>query len=1482
MATILQQPDTLSLSGNIRTFELHSAAEVRFTLRQGAKTLIDENYFPGPGGLITIDVKDIINNNLYANLPGDNLVFQQQNICKQFSAEIDNIPITFRAIRAGVDNPADTPANFLRSNFLTWQPQTKRVTYYQPEFLTYYAVDVCVIKLKAYFSDNTTETISLASPAAGNAYTVNTQYSRIAGLLGNKNPMYYDVWVEQAGSRLTYIQRYISSIPDSEHEEWFLFQNSLGGIDTAKMSGVTDFTNELEHKIALYGEVQEEYFIDSKREYKKNTGILDEYSRKWILDFFVAARKWKISQNGVVRAIVVKSSDVNYTTLETVNDYNFTYSFAEDKPYLNLTRDLGALPDNLIFPVPEELFFLPPRLNEFPRIQLDDETLIPVQSPYDEIWGVTTWGYIHDTVVSTARNTILSALPGIADELEVLLQLLIEQGLANWEGGLAGLKMDNAGYLTYKDNGIKVAWADEAGVAHGFLMGDGTLFDPSKYLRKDIDDIASGQITFEKGWITLDTVRSGLFQEGWSDGFGWQITPEGKAWLDDINFRGDIYGTGKFGTPFFASGFAGYGFEIDLENSSAEMDYLTVRKSMRVYELVVNQLRGSNGSIVVSDFNKLKEVIDNGAAWKCIIDDYDGEMLMNMRIDDIVRCQVFSGNNTKYYLARVTAVGNDYFEIDKTMIEGEDLPAAGDVVCRWNNLSDGNRQGLIYLTSSDSHSPYIDILDGSPALSDFERLRARIGRLDGITDPRFPDMHRYGIYTDSFYGYGELILHSTGESVSTMFSVVEGKIEAEINEIKSLIPGQENNILRNATFSTDTFYWNYSNTGIHAYTVAGRPLFARGNILASKENTTEIIYDSQAARRVLRIVDNTVIQPNKFFNEIPSGQTKFEISFYYRIIRPGTFSIGFQDTEFIFENDASTSSGWMKETIAAEWNGTGDFVISMPSGEVLIYNIFLKVNESGYLIDLIEAVRVELQSGIVATAEEIKLYANQKYTDLYGRVTSEYNAAISVSAQNINLSVSALQNNLSSFKTYTESSINLLSNQISLKVSQTDFSELQNRVSYTESQISLFPNMISSKVSYTDFTGNNITSLINQTADSVKIMANRLDISIGNYNHVRDSESLETTNLYVAGCVKSYTSTTFPTGTQKKVLNLAGTGSELYVGFQDVISDITKTYTFSVYIRVLNYSSASARLIIDPSGTDFTITPSWARISFTAQTSAFHTGIVVYAANANVQICMAQVEDGNIMTNWNPHPDDINSKLQNIAGNLGLGSMAWEDAVEIAKLGSTIIQGGYIKTNLIDVDAIKTQVITANTISALFVNFYQGKIGYYYINSDGLYYGDPTQWNNSSYKQNLAAITPGLIRIQKENGYFQPGDIANMKVGIGDGSDPDITDSDKYCYSSGYFYRQMNASYGDQYYPAVKIISDNVISRDVALLTKGAIVCNGGLIGNGRVQNGDSVSVLDLSTGTSVVVSTTTSRYIYLPTLYDMQLILGNTSEFVV
>ncbi len=396
---IIEQPDALSMSANLKKFVVSSGTQISFQLKEGDSVLLDATYEPGMDGRVTIDVRDIVDSRLAYVIKYDDF-YEQPAIAKSFTAIIDGVAVTFRAVRGGVADLQDTSSNWLCGNFLTWQPVNKPVTYHSPEWLTYYAQEACNIMLRASFPDDTVQIINLGACEAGKAFTFNVQYARIAGLLGQKYPTHYDVRAETlSGLQLTYIQRYLYSEAKSEQEQWFLFENSVGGLDTIRAYGDTDFAGEHEHKLSVVDDVSSEYDVDTSRSYTKNTGYLDEYERRWLLDFFPSRQKY-IYHLSSLRPIVVTGSDVKYQASDLPSSYAFTYRFSEETAsvLLNLIRDENIPADITIPDIDSPDFILPPRLSEYPRAQLHEGVIFPVFDPNSEQAQITTFGRLVERI----------------------------------------------------------------------------------------------------------------------------------------------------------------------------------------------------------------------------------------------------------------------------------------------------------------------------------------------------------------------------------------------------------------------------------------------------------------------------------------------------------------------------------------------------------------------------------------------------------------------------------------------------------------------------------------------------------------------------------------------------------------------------------------------------------------------------------------------------------------------------------------------------------------------------------------------------------------------------------------------------------------------------------------------------------------------------------------------------------------------------
>lgn len=730
MIQVLLYPDALSMVGSMNAFEIFSTskADVVFALRYkgSSANIVQHTYTPNDKNRITLSVKDIILPLLSFEVKDSSEPYAQPNIMKSFVATLYEVgsegskkEFTFSVIRAGVDRLSDSATNFLKNNFLTWQPQVKAVTYYSPEFLTYYATATSVMKCKAYMWNGTAyeekEVVLMIHMNAGTVYTVPVQYAIIAKKIGGSiQPSYYDIWVEQDGERVTYVQRYYASDMKSEEEEWFLFENSLGGVDCFRAYGNSENTAEHTHNVAEIEEDSEEYRVDTTRKFKKNTGFLDKKERLWMLDFFPSLGKYVYHGNSL-RKITVTESDVNYEAKELPSDYTFTYKYSDARPYLNLTRSDASNFKQMDIHLPEiGNFTIAPRLVEFPRQLLSGGVLFPVQEPYSEAWGVTTADALFSYFASTLSDRY-SGGGGIGHQhfnIEVL----------------NGLSYDY-GYILYQGDRIKAGMADDC-------TPGGAL--EKKMLRKDIDDTAKGKITFED---VISLLKGLKLRDGKS-----QITGEGLA---------KLY---AFMTYNFVSGAYGSGASID-NNGDAEMNSLFVRQFISAPKFVFNEISvtkaeqwNTNGYGTIESVDTKKHIISLhlegndygslqvGDICRGIYADIDNahgsDKITEGTLDDC-NFVLHKGFFTTYFYVKkiiTSEKGKFVFEYGKRS-EATPDPCAYMDFAQYGSFVDDKRQSSMYFSSRGNS--YIEVLDGVCNWEIYPQNRVcRYGWLEGLAIQR--------------------------------------------------------------------------------------------------------------------------------------------------------------------------------------------------------------------------------------------------------------------------------------------------------------------------------------------------------------------------------------------------------------------------------------------------------------------------------------------------------------------------------------------------------------------------------------------------------------------------------------------------------------------------------------------------------------------------------------------------------------------------
>lgn len=505
-----------------------------------------------------------------------------------------------------------------------------------------------------------------------------------------------------------------------------------------------------------------------------------------------------------------------------------------------------------------------------------------------------------------------------------------------------------------------------------------------RYLRKDINDEAAGEIIFDK------KIGSSIFLDG-MDGKGWEIKADGSGIMEALKVRSDIYAGNKIGSISFAPGFTGWGTEIDIPTATGTFDNIFVRKTFTAYEIVYSQIYGLGGNQIVSDINKIGRVERLSDRWRCYMDDMDGLMLMNLREGDGVRIQRRNGiTSTKYIFGRCIGISSDYFDVAYPLIEGTGEPEAGDFAMRWGNDRDTTRQGLIYLTSADQGAPFIAVYDGITGVSTQDTLKAQIGNLSMIRTKNGTQLKGYGAYLNGIYIENSSIYLDNGMTVEQQFSVMNGELRSEIEGVRNDMSLESGNILVNSTFGKDTNYWRSENE-VHFINVGGDLLWIGGAFYSEKREVADIYRDGE--RNVLRLLGTTIYQSNANMKGDKAAGT-YSYAFFYKVMRRGVLTVGFAGQELYDSLTLDPSGEYVKLSKVGKWDGTGDFRIGF-TGEILIYGVSL-FNDR-----LADAV-IKLETRILQTEEYIKLLATKEYVDSEtGAIYTKYDAELSVMADKI-------------------------------------------------------------------------------------------------------------------------------------------------------------------------------------------------------------------------------------------------------------------------------------------------------------------------------------------------------------------------------------------------------------------------------------------------------------------------------------------------
>ena len=680
------------------------------------------------------------------------------------------------------------------------------------------------------------------------------------------------------------------------------------------------------------------------------------------------------------------------------------------------------------------------------------------------------------------------------------------------------------------------------------------------FLSKIEDDRAEGFIEFMRGLKSFGTIFLGEYAEGLAGG---KLTEEGYAELESLWVRtfgkfgdglqhqdidgkaipamqvdGDSAFSGNLSsTDFVSAFFGGLGWaiqKIPYTNASGQTEYrysleidnVTVRNALRVFEMIISQLLGENGNRFFSDMMEVDHYDPStGKVW---LKTGDGKLYNSLRVGDIVVVQQYNGDPTldtewyvtKAYEFRVTAVGVgdlslgenrlDWLEFENFTSAMENMTPElafrkGDTLVRADNDINPNRKGLITVMSVGENTPYIDVLYGMKTDPD-DALKGRIGNLQGIRHHLFGWLKGFGEYLINAYVVGDVRLRRTGESLDTLVEILNGLLSTKISETVYELT-DDDNFISNAKFTDinedgSLKNWTVSNDNVGFWTVGGDPVVSSIGTPVNVSSAVKTV--EQDGRMVLHIVNGSVSQSrtlmrtpgtHKEYNEgSEDTQTTtyntvldtLYLSVRIRVIKDGTLTIGFPLST---ESDVSAikgktsilqkSDGWTTYQWSGTWDGQSDFVLGF-TGECYISVLSLtteplntfkteystQIRQTSRNISLVATKSSDNASSIASLtieAGEIRSTVEENYTDLDGRVTSNA-SEITQTAAAIRLEVQSVSDDLDGVADRVGT----------LEIHDTD---ITLRVSNTETSISSLGDDIDGLSDDLDTANGNITSI---------------------------------------------------------------------------------------------------------------------------------------------------------------------------------------------------------------------------------------------------------------------------------------------------------------------------------------------------------------------------------------------------------------------
>lgn len=327
---------------------LPMTAEVFYKQKNSLMKLFTGSYVPGVNFEVTINFKDILMPLLNSKEPLFHLGnFIQNDFFKEIHVKLKDAETNLERVFFITNVNAklqDEISIVLSKRFLTLQPDVKETTVDSPEFLSYFYIGNSTKKMvaKFYLNNGLTELVTLYSwnGVDVKAVTHNVSYRQVMKLSNTsssaKKP-FYDIYVlDENNHRISIIQRYVFK-ESTGRENYYLFYNSLGGLDTLITTGDTLQKPEVSFDIAKISSGLVE--LDNSDDHiilEQKSGYFSIDNIPYVTDFIMSKKDKYIfnPDENLISQIVITGNDTSFNSKESFTSFSFSYRKMNDIPII--------------------------------------------------------------------------------------------------------------------------------------------------------------------------------------------------------------------------------------------------------------------------------------------------------------------------------------------------------------------------------------------------------------------------------------------------------------------------------------------------------------------------------------------------------------------------------------------------------------------------------------------------------------------------------------------------------------------------------------------------------------------------------------------------------------------------------------------------------------------------------------------------------------------------------------------------------------------------------------------------------------------------------------------------------------------------------------------------------------------------------------------------------------------------------------------